>query len=1169
MSQTLLEATPGGKREKIMRAFLTRFVVAAVLAAGSLAGVANAQALYGSIVGNVTDPQGGVLRGVSVTIANTGTGLRLETTTDDTGSYVFRNLLPGTYDMTLSHGGFKELRQSAIDVTAGNPKRVDATLQVGGAQETVTVTADAATLKTEKSDISSEINSAQVTQLPLNQYRNYQTLLSLAPGATPVQFQNAEIDTPGRSMRTWVNGVQPNSNTTRVDGAVSVNVWLPHHAGYIQPAETIETVNISTNNFDADIGMAGGAAQTVVTKSGTNQIHGSAFEFMNFDELNANGFANNANSLARAPLSHHIYGGTIGGPIKKDKLFYFGSYEKFRDRRGSIATYTVPTDKMRNGDFTEVAAVFPEFNPTTGALSSNRFILYDPATGTASGANRQRFDNFTIPADRISDMARRVMEFYPRVNSSIDLNRNGLLDDYSQAREVQVDRANYDTKITWQRSTNHSIWGKFSMLKADVVDNFILGFDNGANGDTNVYVIGGGHTWTLSPTLLLDGNFGYYRMDQVVTGADFGTNYGIELGIPNVNDPNDIRASGLPTFENGYTIGATPNWMPLNRKERNYSFSSALTKIFSKHELRVGVDIVKLELNHLQAEFGPYGLKGGFAYSGNATGLNRTSAQSSACNTTPPGPECVPQYTARVWNQFAAFLLDLPTTVAKDIQAEPMTGREWQTGFYARDRWKVTPNLTLNLGLRLEYYPLMSRANSGIELLDYDTYNVMLGGRGNAPKDVGLDIKTFYAEPRVGVAYRIGDNSVIRAGYGQTVNPLPWSRPLRGSFPYDVFVNQASNGFAPITSLVNGVPTVVIPDTSSGTVKLPTGVFMRSPNNGFEAFPGAGTGVDRASIKQYNVAFEHKLPFDLITEVAYVGTRTDGGYADLNINYGEPGDAAGANSRRRFNSVAGTTAINDWAARTKSRYNSLQVSLNRHLKNGLFLKGAYTLSKAMDMTANGEDGGVALTWNHPMKYADNYDLAVFDRTHVFQIGFLYELPFLKESRNLAGKAFGGWQVNGIFAKYSGSPFSIGGTNDALNCAACGSVLINTSGAVEAIGQVGSATETYYDKSLFSQPTGQGVEGFGNTGRSEFRRPRVWNVDASLFKAFKVSERIRPEFRVEVANLFNHTNWGSPVTGFTDINFLKFTPSQAADPANVNLTNAPVSRRIQFGLRVTF
>ena len=214
-----------------MRNFLTRFVLATLLAVGSLASSASAQALYGGIVGSVTDPQGAVMPGVTVKLTNIGTGLTLDTVTDETGNYVFRNLQPGNYNMTLSLKGFKEMQQSGIVVAAGDPKRTNVTLQIGTAQETVTVTADAAALRTETTNLSTEINSAQVTSLPLNQYRNYQTLLNLVPGATPTQFQNAEIDTPGRSLRTWVNGTQPNANTTRVDGAVSVNVWLPHHAG--------------------------------------------------------------------------------------------------------------------------------------------------------------------------------------------------------------------------------------------------------------------------------------------------------------------------------------------------------------------------------------------------------------------------------------------------------------------------------------------------------------------------------------------------------------------------------------------------------------------------------------------------------------------------------------------------------------------------------------------------------------------------------------------------------------------------------------------------------------------------------------------------------------------------------------------------------------------------
>src|SRR5215510_8895608 len=371
-----------------MRPILIRFVLAGLFAAGSLVGVASSQVLYGSIVGNVTDPQWAVLTAVSVTITNTGTGLKLNTVTDDTGAYIFRNLLPGTYSISLSAKGFKDMQQEDVIVSAGNPKRVDVKLQIGAAQETVTVSATAATLHTEKSDLTTELNSLQVTSLPLNQYRNYQTLLNLVPGATPVVFQNAEIDTPGRSMRTWVNGTQPNSNTTRVDGAVSVNVWLPHHAGYVQSAETIETVNIATNNFDADTGMAAGAAQTVITKSGTNEFHGSAFEFYNGDKLNANTFNNNAFGLQKLPLSHNIYGGTLGGPILKEKLFFFGAYEKFRDRRGFNFTSSVPSDKMRIGDFSEVAALF------NTAANPTRFRLYDPNTGSADGSGRTQFANF-------------------------------------------------------------------------------------------------------------------------------------------------------------------------------------------------------------------------------------------------------------------------------------------------------------------------------------------------------------------------------------------------------------------------------------------------------------------------------------------------------------------------------------------------------------------------------------------------------------------------------------------------------------------------------------------------------------------------------------------------------------------------------------------------------
>ena len=1093
-------------------------VLLALLAIGiARSPIAHAQVLYGSIVGTITDSQGATIPGVSVTVTNTGTGATAETVTDETGSYAFRNLLPGAYDLAAMLTGFREHRQTAIAVTAGNPVRINVTLAIGAITETVQVTTERTLLQTDKADLSTELSPEEITNLPLNQYRNYQALINLVPGATPAQFQNAEIDTPGRSLRTWVNGTQPNSNATRIDGAVSVNIWLPHHVGYVQPAETIETVNIATNNFDAEYGMAGGAAATVITKSGTNDLHGSGFAFRNQDEFNANSFANNAFNLPKDSLSRTTYGGTLGGPIVRNRFFYFGSVERFLDRRGVRQNLTVPTAAMRSGDFSEVAAAYPSFR------------LFNPFTGGADGAGREPFANFTIPSNLISPIARSVMGFYPDVNTASDLNSNGILDDFTRITPVRVDRDNYDVKLTWQRSGAHSVWGKFAMLDAEVVDNFQLGFDNGSLGDTRVYVATAGHTWTLGPTLILDGNFGANIQNQTVTGPDFGTNYGLELGIPGTNLPNDIRASGLPNFQNGYPIGTTPSWMPLFRKERSYTFTSSLTKVFPKHDVRLGLDVVHHQLNHRQAEFGDYGLRGGFSFSNLTTGA--------------------PGYISPGWNNFAGFLLGVPSFFSKDVQTEDMTGREWQTAIYLQDRWAVSNAMTVSAGLRLEHYPLMTRADRGIERLEYDTYTVLLGGLGDVPKDVGIDMQTWYLAPRLGIMYRLTENQVLRAGYGRTINPLPWSRPMRGSFPFDINFNRTADQFNWVGTLNEGIPEVPVPDISSGRVRLPAGVFMRSPNP---------NDVDRGVIQQWNVAYEYRWPWDISTEIAYVGTRTDGGYADLNVNFGEPG---GGNASRQFFDVAGTTAINDWAARTKSRYHGLQLSVNRPFQNGLLLKGAYTLSRAKNMAD--EDGWVGLTWNHPLMYDQNFALAGFDRTHVLQMGFVYALPFFQDSSSMSGQVLGGWQVNGIFSAYSGTPYSIGGTNNELNCPGCGSVFINVSGDPEPTGAVGSSTEPYYSRDLFSQPTGLGAEGFGTSGRNHFRRPGVWNLDLSLFKAFAIG-RLRPELRLEAFNVFNHPNWGAPVTTFTANNFLQFTPSSVE-----NGTNSPGARRVQLGVRVPF
>ncbi len=895
--------------------YFRKSMVAICLIAAAAAWLASpapaaAQILYGSLTGTVTDQQKAAMPGVTVTAINTGTTVATEAVTDDTGSYTIRNLPPGIYDVTAVLQGFRELRQRGINVTAGNIIRTDLVLQLGQLSETVNVVAESTLLQTEKADLNTTIESKAITNLPLNQFRNYQALLNLVPGATPTQFQNAEIDTPGRSLRTWVNGVQPNANTTRVDGAVSVNVWLPHHAMYIQSAESIDTVNVATNNFDADTGMAAGAAQTVITKSGTNDIRGSAFLFWNTDSFNSITYDKDYFDQAKNKEDTYTFGGTVGGPILKNKLFYFASWERFDTTRPIVRNYAVPTAKMRAGDFSEVAAAYPTFK------------LYNPFSDR-TGAAREQWTNNIVPAQYLSSIAQNVMKFYPAVNSAKDLNSNLLFDDYEQLRQEFQKRDNLDLKINWQLKPTAMIWGKLGYMDNEGSGSeFYLGFDDPSVGDTRVILTTFGTTWTLGPSTVLDANFGMSRQDQTVLPPDMDQPYGLQLGIPGTNDPSDPRSNGLPRFEGGgYTIGNAPSWQPLWRKETSYSGTIGLTKVFARHEVRTGMDFVRLELNHRQAEWGPYGLKGGFAFSNNTTG---------AAGYTSPG-----------YNGFAAFLMGLSQTYAKDTQTEEMTGRENQFAFYIRDRWNLSSKLTVSAGVRLDYYPLMGRVGRGIETLDYNTYVVTLGGIGGQPEDAGVSIQKWYLEPRLGVAYRLNENNVLRAGYGQTRNPLPWSRPMRGSYPFDVNNNASATGtYDWVTTLQAGIPAVVLPDTSTGKVVLPRGVFIRSPNVGTEAFPGSGSGVDRARIQQWNVSFERRLPWDISAEIAYVGTATDGGYADLNYNVGVPG---GGGSAAKYFAVAGTTAINDWAARMKQRYNGLQVAVNRPFKNGLMLKGSYHL----------------------------------------------------------------------------------------------------------------------------------------------------------------------------------------------------------------------------------
>jgi hypothetical protein len=1104
-----------------------------VVLSGVAAPGVNAQVLYGSIVGSVQDESGAAVPGVTVTAVNRATGLERVTVSNETGQYSITNALPGTYDVRASLQGFKEYVKTDVPVGVGQISRVDVRLALGELSETITVESAASLLQTDTAEVKTELKAAEIVNMPLNQFRNYQALINLVPGATPAGFQNAETDTPARSLSTNVNGQNRNANATRTDGATNVNIWLPHHVMYVSPAETIDTVNISTNNFDAEQGMAGGAAITVVTKSGTNNFKGSGFYFNNNEKLNASpyyfGGLRQDGKPPKGPLDRHIYGGTVGGPIARNRLFFFGSFEGYKQNSNVNQFFSVPSPALMNGDF-------------SGAINTNgsQQIIYNPFTGNPDGTGREPFPGNRIPAELINPIARHLLGLYPAANSA-GAGAGGFTNNYFRNEVRTTDRKNYDVKVNLNRSAAHQIWGKFAYLDAVVDDRtYFLGPDPNASGDggiTKVTQFTTGQTWTLGTNMVWDATFGFSRQKQDVLGPDFQAgNYGLEtLGIPGTNDqsdrgaPRDGRYAGYPRFDTGFSIlGNYEGWMPIFRDERTYSFGTNLSRVMGRHDLRAGYLVNFLYLDHWQPELD--NPRGRFVAATNATALRGGQ-------------------TANFYNQFASFLLGLNSSVNKSIQYEEMTTREWQHGLYIRDRWSATEKLTIDLGLRWEYYPIMHRADRGLERVDLQTLEVLLGDRGGNPRNVGLSAAKDNFAPRVGAIYRLDDNTVFRTGYGVTYNPIPWGRPLRGFYPATIaasfFVNEP---FAWYNTLDEGIPLISGPDLQSGRFPLPSGVDMRTPEVG---------NVDRGYIQSWNVAVERRLPMDISVDVAYVGNAGDGGYADVDAN--APTEIGTGNAGRPYASMGRFRDLKLWGGRLKTRYHALQTSVNRPFRRGLLLKGAYTWSKAMNEAD--DDGWVGLSYNTPSLLDRNYALAGYDRTHNLQMGFVYQLPYQGSGSygNPVRAVLADWQLSGVFAAFSGRPFSVTADGSILNTPS-NMQTADLVGSVTKVGDIG-ASGHYYDPSAWAQPTGVR---FGNTGRNQFRGPGGVNLDLGVFRSFPLGGTRRMEVRVQAANVTNTPKFGLPSSNVTSGTFMRITGGVSGDT-----WGSYGERQIQLGLRFEF
>jgi hypothetical protein len=1087
-----------------------------------------AQVLYGSIVGNVRDASEAPVPNAEVSATNRETNQSRQTVTNESGGYTFATLPSGTYDIKVSHPGFQIASLKDIGVTINSVARADVKLAVGAVTESIQVTADSLALQTDRSEVRAEVTTKTLENLPVPLGRNYQNLFVTIPGFTPPANAHSIPSNPSRSLVFNVNGTSRSSNNVRLDGASSTNIWLPHVSAYVPALEAIETVNVVTNSFDAEQGLAGGAAINVQIKSGTNSLHGSAFEYHNDNKLNAKPFFTPAGE--RNPKRvYNQFGGTVGGPIKHDKLFYFVSYEGSYDRQfAAKSNITVPTMAMRRGDF-----------------SASPNLIYDPRTGNPDGTGRTPFAGNLIPADRMDPIVQKIIALIPPATFPDRLTNN-----FYASGPFMFDRHTLDNKVNWHVSEKLSTFARVSWLKYNMSNQQSFGDALGgppvsdAAGNPGK---GFGGTWSstlaatyiLKPTFIIDAYFGYTLMDTNVEQPRLDEKIGLDfLGIPGTNGPRRFEG-GWPRFSiDSFTnLGINEDYMPYFRHDPQFQYVANASWTKGTHNIRFGMDLYRQHLNHTQPELSPgatHGAQGGFAFAGGPTALRGGPAPNQ-------------------FNSFATFLLGLPTNAGRILETpDQYSTRMWAESFYVRDQWQVNRRVTLSYGLRYELFPIPTRDDRGLERYDATTNKMLICGFGIVPQDCGVQKGNKSFAPRFGIAWRATDTFVVRAGYGITNDPYSLARPLRANYPILLAAGFVGpNSFQPEGLLKDGIPLLKSPDLGNGVIDMPLSAAVNTLPQEFR----------RGYIQSWNFTLQKQLPKAFTVQAGYIGTRQIRQLGYLNINAGRPGGGTGSQPLfARFGRSAQTNMVTGLAT---GKYDALQTSLNRRFANGVQFNASYTFSKALGI-AGVDDSDNNPSIQIPEYYFLNRSLTGYDRTHHFTLTTVVELPFGKGKRwfgrgGVASAIAGGWQVNALLARYSGTPFNVSSSGTSLDAPGNTQRADQIKSDVAILGGTGPR-QKYFDVTAYRPVTDAR---FGTAGFRTLRGPGLTNVDFGLFRQFNVTERWRLQFRAEGLNLSNTPHFSNPQGSATATDFGEISSTTGTGREGID------QRVVRFGLRLSF
>jgi hypothetical protein len=1108
-----------------------QFLLTLLLAAAP----AHAQMLYGSIVGNVADPSQAPVPAAEVRIQQRETGQTRSAKTNDSGMFTFTTVTSGTYDVTIVKQGFQTYTAEAVKVAVDQTARVNAELRVGSVSDSVQVSAEAAALQTDSAETRAEITAHTLSNLPIPVNRNYESAFVAVPGFSPPDNQNSVPANPSRGLTFSVNGATRQSNNIRIDGASSNNVWLAEVAGYVPALEAIETVSVVTNSFDMSQGLAGGAAINVHIKSGGNELHGSAFGYNMNNALTTSSYFAPAGQR-KAKYINNDFGGTLGGPIRKNKLFYFLSYDGNAIRQNAGKFVTVPTAAMRAGD--ESASTNP---------------IYDPATGSADGTNRTPFAANQIPTSRFAPAAVKLMGIVPLPNVA------GLTtNNYYATGPYRINRNTSDAKVDWHVNDKLTLTPRLGWTKYDITNPLAFG-DNGPGvgsgrggwGYGDVFSTTMSGTYMAKPNLVIDG---YYTVTVIGTSNDvprMNENLGRDfLGIPGTNGPT-MAYGGWPQISvSSFTdIGnAGGSSGPIYYDDRQYQYAANASWVKSAHTLRFGYEWSHQNINH----FDPSTAPGHLQFNGGATTLNKSGA---------PG--------ANQWNNFSTFLLGQVSSAEADIY--PFDNSRAFISMptyrlYAQDQWQASRKLTVSAGLGWNYFPMASRTSRGLERLDYNTLQIHICGVAGYPHDCGYDISKRLFSPSLGLAFRPSGTWVVRTGFALNYDPetYAYNRDLLTNYPESLSLTMAApSSWVPATTFAQGITPIAVPDISSGVVQKPKGFAASSlPQH-----------PRRDYILSWNFTVQKQLAAGFVAQAGYVATRGVDIPQQLNLNVAQVG---GGSATQPFVQKFGDTAtIRILTPINHTHYDSLQTSLSRRFSNGVMVSANYTFSKNTGICCDDlSDGAPAIQLPQYMNL--NRSLSPTDRTHNFNLSTVFEFPFGKGKRfvnkNAALSAMlGGWQANALFVRYSGQPFSVGASSTSLNASGNTQRADQVKPEVEILGGHGPG-QSYFDPLAFANVT---QARFGTAGFNTLRGPGTANLDFSIFRNFRIAERVKLQFRGEAFNLTNSPHFGTPGSSVANLSLnpdgsVKSLGSYTIISSTTGVGREGIDQRaLRFGIRVSF